>query len=230
LSTLITTPILSTGFFVHQEEAQKPFFTQTEDSRETPFPLPLFPNVAHAQSNTSGDQPSASFSLTVIPFSCDNPGTNSSGNNDEIFGTPTDDTISGGVGDDTIFGCDGGDTLNGDQGTDYLDGGNGNDFLFGGQGGQADTLIGGPGDDFLSGGNGNDDLTGGPGADIFDCGNGPDTVHDFNSDEGDLFFVEDDPDNPSPDIEGSTCEDAIFEDNTAPVLLLATVTIQMRLQ
>ena len=43
----------------------------------------------------------------------------------------------------------------------------------------------------LLGGIGDDTLTGGPGADIFSCGDGFDTITDFNEQEGDI--IEEDP-------------------------------------
>ncbi|SRR5215203_246050 len=50
-------------------------------------------------------------------------------------------------------------------------------------------IVGGPGNDTLSS-NGicNDQLTGGLGADRFVCGQGTDTVRDFNSEEGDIII------------------------------------------
>lgn len=49
--------------------------------------------------------------------------------------------------------------------------------------------LGGNGDDTLSSaGNCNDELTGGPGADKFTCGEGNDTIKDYNSDEGDTIL------------------------------------------
>jgi hypothetical protein len=48
---------------------------------------------------------------------------------------------------------------------------------------------GGNGDDMLiSSGNCNDELTGGPGADKFQCGEGNDTIKDFNPKEGDVIL------------------------------------------
>lgn len=49
--------------------------------------------------------------------------------------------------------------------------------------------IGGNGNDTLaSSGNCNDELTGGPGADKFTCGEGKDTIRDYNSEEGDVIL------------------------------------------
>lgn len=48
--------------------------------------------------------------------------------------------------------------------------------------------VGGNGNDTLySSGNCNDELTGGPGADKFTCGEGNDTITDYNSKEGDII-------------------------------------------
>ena len=49
--------------------------------------------------------------------------------------------------------------------------------------------VGGNGDDILtSSGNCDDELTGGPGADKFTCGQGNDTVRDYNPEEGDVIL------------------------------------------
>lgn len=49
--------------------------------------------------------------------------------------------------------------------------------------------IGGNGNDTLaSSGNCNDELTGGAGADKFTCGEGNDTIKDYNEEEGDLIL------------------------------------------
>jgi len=51
------------------------------------------------------------------------------------------------------------------------------------------TKVGGNGDDILaSSGNCNDEFTGGPGADKFTCGEGNDTIKDFNPKEGDVIL------------------------------------------
>jgi hypothetical protein len=51
------------------------------------------------------------------------------------------------------------------------------------------TKVGGNGNDTLaSSGNCNDELTGGPGADKFMCGEGNDTLRDYNSKEGDIIL------------------------------------------
>jgi Ca2+-binding RTX toxin-like protein len=48
---------------------------------------------------------------------------------------------------------------------------------------------GGNGNDTLSSaGNCNDELTGGKGADKFTCGEGNDTIKDYNSEEGDVML------------------------------------------
>jgi Ca2+-binding RTX toxin-like protein len=49
--------------------------------------------------------------------------------------------------------------------------------------------VGGNGNDTLaSSGKCNDELTGGPGADKFMCGEGNDTIKDYNSKEGDIIL------------------------------------------
>jgi Ca2+-binding RTX toxin-like protein len=49
--------------------------------------------------------------------------------------------------------------------------------------------VGGNGNDTLSSaGNCNDELTGGKGADKFTCGEGNDTIRDYNSEEGDVIL------------------------------------------
>jgi len=51
------------------------------------------------------------------------------------------------------------------------------------------TKVGGNGNDTLaSSGNCNDELTGGPGADKFQCGEGNDTIKDYNPKEGDTIL------------------------------------------
>src|ERR671924_1085686 len=51
------------------------------------------------------------------------------------------------------------------------------------------SIVGGPGNDTISStGVCNDQLTGGLGADKFVCGQGTDTVRDFNSKEGDIII------------------------------------------
>jgi Ca2+-binding RTX toxin-like protein len=49
--------------------------------------------------------------------------------------------------------------------------------------------VGGNGNDTLaSSGNCNDELTGGPGSDKFTCGEGDDTIRDYNSEEDDIIL------------------------------------------
>ena len=165
-SSLVIAPILSSsGFYLSQKD----------------------PDVAFAQSDKAGDQPSASFPLIVdVSTSCPGsspvpPGTTGP---DIIYGTDSGETINGGNQDDQIFGCGGDDTLEGGNGADFLDGGDG--------------------DDTLKGQNGVDTLTGGPGADTFDCGNGPDTVTDYNPSEGDTLI----------DCENATVVDTTPPDTT----------------
>ena len=51
------------------------------------------------------------------------------------------------------------------------------------------TKVGGNGNDTLaSSGNCDDELTGGAGADKFTCGEGNDTIRDYNSKEGDVIL------------------------------------------
>ena len=89
--------------------------------------------------------------------------------NDIITGNQAGDNISGGNGDDTIYGNEGRDILWGKAGSDRIEGGDGNDRIYGDRG-----------NDILIGGRGNDTLTGGLGKDIFICGDGGDTITDFN--------------------------------------------------
>ena len=168
--------------------------------------LPLFRNVAYGQTDTSGDQPSASFPLTVQVIYCpgEDPVPAGTNGDDTIYGTDDAETINGGGGDDQLFGCGGGDTINGGNEKDTIDGGDGNDDLNGGNqddtinggdgddtvdgGNGKDTLNGGAGDDTIIGGNGGETLTGGGGADTFDCGHARDIVTDYNEAEGDILI------------------------------------------
>ena len=95
-----------------------------------------------------------------------------------LFGLEGDDSLQGSSADDWIFG---------DEGNDDLTGGDSNDKLFGGNG--KDVLQGGFGGDFLFGASGNDELysgagDGGKGSDYFDCGEGYDTIIDFDPARG----------------------------------------------
>ena len=211
-SSLALSPIISSPIFYSQKDTNVAF--DETDSREDPLSafLPLTPNVAFAQTDTA-DQPSASFSLLVVSgTSCNDPSPNpetvATPDDDEIWDTSASHTISGLDGNDFLFGCNGQDTLNGDGGDDELDGGTG-----------IDELHGGDGDDLLIGGNGDDQLWGDAGADEFDCGNGPDTVNDFNEDEGD-FFTGATPDNPL-----GTCSEAIIVDNSDPETTIDAATV-----
>ena len=105
--------------------------------------------------------------------------------NDIIFGKDGNDVIFADLGVDTVYGGNGDDTLQGGPGNDQLLGQDGDDNLFGGF--DDDLLVGGPGNDHLFGDIGNDILTGGPGADYFDCGDGIDTVTDFDPAQGDVM-------------------------------------------
>ena len=159
--SLIVSPIpLSSDFSVGKKDS-KDVFTETKKLQNNLFAyLLLIPNVAFAQTDST-DQPSASFSLTVISgTSCSDPSPDpenvATGDDDIIYGTSNPDSINGLGGNDQLFGCN-----------------------------NKDTLDGGPGNDLLVGGNGKDTLTGGDGADTFDCGHGDDVVIDFDPSEGD---------------------------------------------
>jgi Ca2+-binding RTX toxin-like protein len=52
----------------------------------------------------------------------------------------------------------------------------------------SEKVAGAGNDTLLSSGNCNDELTGGPGADKFQCGEGKDTIKDFNPKEGDVIL------------------------------------------
>lgn len=52
----------------------------------------------------------------------------------------------------------------------------------------SDKVAGDGNDTLLSSGNCNDELTGGPGADKFACGEGNDTIKDYNPKEGDIIL------------------------------------------
>jgi hypothetical protein len=105
--------------------------------------------------------------------------------NDIIFGKDGADMIFGDLGGDTVYGGNGDDTVQGGPGNDQLLGEDGDDNLFGGF--DDDLLVGGPGNDHLFGDIGNDILTGGSGPDYFDCGDGVDTVTDFDPAQGDIM-------------------------------------------
>ncbi|MBX9778593.1 MAG: hypothetical protein K2Y71_29835 [Xanthobacteraceae bacterium] len=94
------------------------------------------------------------------------------------IGDAQGDTYSG---IDRIVGSQFGDTLIADDSGIVIDAGGGNDDLWGGAG--LDVLNGGSGDDWLEGGLGLDILTGGGGADyfVFNRGDGPDLVTDFQA-------------------------------------------------
>jgi Ca2+-binding RTX toxin-like protein len=67
------------------------------------------------------------------------------------------------------------------SGDDILLSGEGNDFNLG------DTFRGqGSGNDVILSGDGDDQSTGNGGRDIFVCGEGEDTVTDYNEEEGDI--------------------------------------------
>ena len=96
--------------------------------------------------------------------------------NTGVFGDAQGDTFSG---IDKVVGSSFSDGLFADDSGVVLDGGAGDDLLVGGAG--LDVLIGGTGHDTLEGGLGLDVLTGGAGADhfVFNRGDGPDLVTDF---------------------------------------------------
>jgi hypothetical protein len=52
----------------------------------------------------------------------------------------------------------------------------------------SEKVAGAGNDTLLSSGNCNDEITGGPGADKFHCGEGNDTIKDFNPKEGDVIL------------------------------------------
>jgi Ca2+-binding RTX toxin-like protein len=97
---------------------------------------------------------------------------------DRIVGTPGDDIIDSKGGNDQNFG----DTVFGDgSGDDNIISEDAGDVNYG------DTVRGeGSGNDNIISGEGNDRNTGNGGRDIFVCGEGEDTVTDFNEAEGDI--------------------------------------------
>jgi Ca2+-binding RTX toxin-like protein len=113
---------------------------------------------------------------------------------DTILGTILEDIIYAKGGDDVVMGNDGNDRIFGGAGDDLLQGNFGDDKIDGE--GRNDVIIGGDADDILSGDDGNDKLfgvfgndilKGGPGADEFVCGEGIDTVLDYNPGQGDTL-------------------------------------------
>jgi RTX calcium-binding nonapeptide repeat (4 copies) len=104
--------------------------------------------------------------------------------NDVLTGNGGDDIVFGNEGNERIFGNGGNDILQGNLGDDKIDGGGHNDFLIGGD--NDDILSGEDGNDKLFGWFGNDILKGGPSADQFICGEGIDTVLDYNPAKGDV--------------------------------------------
>jgi Ca2+-binding RTX toxin-like protein len=105
--------------------------------------------------------------------------------NDVLSGEGGDDIIQGNEGNDKIYGNAGDDLLQGNMGDDKIDGGGRNDVLVGGDG--DDILSGEDGNDKLFGEIGNDIMRGGPGANEFVCGDGVDTVLDYNPNKGDTI-------------------------------------------
>jgi Ca2+-binding RTX toxin-like protein len=97
---------------------------------------------------------------------------------DAIVGTPVDDLIDSKGGDD----INDGDTFIGNGfGYDVILSGEGNDFNSG------DTELGdGSGNDVIVSADGDDQSTGNGGRDIFVCGEGEDTITDYNAAEGDI--------------------------------------------
>jgi Ca2+-binding RTX toxin-like protein len=113
---------------------------------------------------------------------------------DTILGTILEDNINAKGGDDVVMGHDGNDRIFGSAGDDLLQGNFGQDKIDGE--GRNDVIIGGDADDILSGDDGNDKLfgvfgndimKGGSGADDFICGEGIDTVLDYNPGQGDTL-------------------------------------------
>jgi Ca2+-binding RTX toxin-like protein len=105
--------------------------------------------------------------------------------NDILSGNGGDDIVEGNEGDDKIMGNAGDDVLQGNEGDDKIDGGGRNDVLIGGDG--DDILSGEDGNDILYGVIGNDIMRGGPGANEFVCGDGVDTILDYNPAQGDII-------------------------------------------
>jgi Ca2+-binding RTX toxin-like protein len=106
--------------------------------------------------------------------------------NDQIFGKNVMDIIFADLGIDRVYGGAGGDTIQGGPGNDQLFGEDGDDQIFGGF--DDDLIVGGSGNNHLFGDIGNDVLKGGEnsGANYFDCGDGFDTVIDFDPAKGDV--------------------------------------------
>ncbi|MEL4896712.1 LamG-like jellyroll fold domain-containing protein [Crocosphaera sp. Alani8] len=125
------------------------------------------------------------------------------------FGGDFTQTVEGSNGEDILLGSNidgatvdntsgryrfdgkqGDDLIYGSAERDILKGGADKDFLFGKEG--VDKLYGELGDDLLDGGKDRDFLYGGEGADGFVLrqGDGTDRVMDFNSEEGDLFLLD----------------------------------------
>jgi Ca2+-binding RTX toxin-like protein len=104
---------------------------------------------------------------------------------DIIFGLASNDVITALGGDDLVFGGRGDDVVYGGPGNNQLFGSDGNDNLVGGT--EDDLIVGGPGSDRLYGNSGDDILQGQQGADYFDCGDGLDTVIDYNPSQGDVI-------------------------------------------
>jgi Ca2+-binding RTX toxin-like protein len=113
------------------------------------------------------------------------PGTNGKPVN-TIFGKDMPDIIFGDTIVDTVYGGSGGDTVQGGPGNDQIFGESGDDHLFGGF--DDDLIVGGSGSNHLFGDIGNDVLLGGEnsGPNYFDCGDGFDTITDFNLAKGDV--------------------------------------------
>jgi Ca2+-binding RTX toxin-like protein len=120
---------------------------------------------------------------------------------DVLVGTPDDQIDSKGGDDinigDTVFGDgSGNDVINSGEGIDenfgdtFSGDGSGDDIIASGEGideNSGDTSDGtGSGDDIIASGEEDDVNTGNGGADIFSCGDGEDTVTDFNEAEGDI--------------------------------------------
>jgi Ca2+-binding RTX toxin-like protein len=105
-----------------------------------------------------------------------------------IFGDAGNDTICSNVSDSIIWGGEGNDWIQSGGSNDYLDGNRGDDELFGGGG--SDFLRGGYGNDILHGEGADDIFKGNTGKDVFDCGDGEDTIADYDSDKDELIFCE----------------------------------------
>ena len=181
-SSLVLSPILSSHAFYNQK-SRNLASAQIDNSGNQPstsFSLP--PNLASAQIDNSGNQPSTSFSFPLFPNVAFAQTAESESQPSDSFSLTVSSICEGDPGD--IVGTDLGETLSGGAGADTILGCGGDDTL-NGNGGN-DIIDGGEGADQIHGNEGDDTLTGGPGADTFFCGEGFDTITDFNPNEDDI--------------------------------------------